>query len=82
MSSAISRASHAGNGGHALRCWQEWEIAGRERRIIMCVETGLELRPGFPGFDPEQLEALVDEATKLMHASASPIDLIRIIPQH
>ena len=65
-----------------LRWWQEWEIAGRERRIIMCIETALEMRPGFPGFDPAQLEALIDEATKLMHTSASPIDSIRIIPQH
>ena len=70
-----------GNEGEALRCWQEWKIVGRERRIVLCVETSLEMRPGFPGFDPQQLEALIDEATKLMHASASPIDSIRIIPQ-
>jgi hypothetical protein len=66
----------------ALRCWQEWEISGRKRQIVLCVETGLEMRPGYPGFDPDKLEALIDEATRLMQASPSPIDSIRIIPQH
>ena len=68
--------------GETLRSWLEWQIEGRERRIVLCVETALEMRPGFPGFDPVRLEALIDEATKLMHASASPIDSIRIVPQH
>jgi hypothetical protein len=82
MNSAMSRASHLRNHGETFRSWQEWEIAGRERRIVLCVETALEMRPGMPGFDATQLDALVDHATQLMHASPSPIDLIRLIPQH
>ena len=71
-----------GNDRHALRCWHEWEFDGSERRIILCVETGLELRPGCEGFDSRQLDELIDEATDIMRASASPIDSIRIVPEH
>lgn len=63
-----------------LRCWHEWEFDGSERRIIMCVETALELRPGSEGFDARQLDRLIQDATDMMRASASPIDSIRIIP--
>ena len=65
----------------ALRCWHEWEFDGDERRIILCVETSLELRPGCEGFDPKQLDELIQEATAIMRASASPIDSIRIVPE-
>lgn len=81
MNGPASRALHSDNDRQVSRCWQEWEISGRERRVVLCVETALEMRPGFAGFDPTKLETLVDEATELMHASASPIDSIRIIPQ-
>lgn len=66
---------------HILRYWHEWEFDGRERRIVLCVETALELRPGSEGFDARQLDELVDEATQMMRASASPIDSIRIVPE-
>jgi hypothetical protein len=82
MNSAISRALHPDNDRQVSRCWQEWEISGRERRVVLCVETAMEMRPGYPGFDPAKLEGLVDEATELSRASASPIDSIRIVPQH
>ena len=69
------------NGGHILRCWHEWEFDGSERRIILCVETALELRPGSEGFDSSLLDALIEKATNMMHASASPINSMRIIPR-
>lgn len=74
-------ATHADNDRQAMRCWEEWEIVGHERRVVLCVETVLELRPGCPGFDPGKLEELITEANEIMRASASPIDSIRIIPK-
>lgn len=69
------------NDRHVLRCWHEWEFDGRDRRITLCVETALELRPGCEGFDPKELDELIAEATRIMRASASPIDSIRIVPE-
>lgn len=69
------------NDGDVLRYWHEWEFDGRERRIILCVETALELRPGRDGFDSKRLDELLEEATQMMRASASPIDSIRIVPE-
>lgn len=63
-----------------LNSWHEWQIEEGRRRIVLCVETALELRPGFEGFDPARLETLIEEATQLMRTSASPIDALRIIP--
>ena len=74
-------AARPDNDCHVLRCWHEWEVDGRDRRIILCVETALELRPGCEGFNPRQLDELIAEATDIMRASASPIDSIRIIPE-
>ena len=62
-------------------CWHEWEFDGSDRRIILCLETTLELRPGAEGFDPFLLDELIAEATDLMRASVSPINSIRIVPQ-
>jgi len=81
MNQDRSLAERPGDGRHILRYWQEWEFDERERRIILCVETALELRPGSEGFDASQLDELIEEATQLMRASASPIDSIRIIPE-
>jgi hypothetical protein len=64
-----------------LRCWHEWQFDGSQRRIILCVETDLELRPGCDGFDASRLDELVEEATNMMRASASPIDSFRIVPE-
>jgi hypothetical protein len=38
------------------------------------------LQPGEDDFDMERIEALVEEATRRMRSSASPIDSIRIVP--
>ncbi len=75
----IKRA-HADNDRGILRCWQEWEIEGRNRRIILCLETNLELRPGHAGFDRAQLDELIEHATEMMRASSAAVDAIRIVP--
>ena len=62
-----------------LSHWHEWEIHGSDRRVILCVETPLELQPDRDGFDRRRLDALVHEAANLMRSSASPIDRIRIV---
>lgn len=80
MNGPAGRGRPSYNNRQVSRCWQEWEILRRERCVVLCVETALEMRPGFPGFDPAKLDALVNEATELMRASANPIDSIRIIP--
>jgi hypothetical protein len=69
------------NDSRLLRWWHEWELDGDERRIILCVETALELRPGCEGFDSNRLDELIAEATGIMRASSSPIDSIRIVAE-
>lgn len=81
MGLSENREASADNDRTSLPSWHEWEVRDGERRIILCVATGLELRPGFPGFDPAQLEALIRDATDMMRTSASPIDAIRIVPE-
>ncbi len=63
-----------------LGYWHEWEIAGRERRVVLCVETCLDLDPEAEGFAAGQLDALTEAVMRLQRESASPIDLVRIIP--
>jgi hypothetical protein len=62
-----------------LSSWHEWEIRGAERQVVLCIETVLELDPNEQGFDRERLDALLHQASQLMKASPSPIDLIRIV---
>ena len=81
MGISADRKSTADNDRTVLASWHEWEVRDGERRVILCVETSLELRPGFPGFDAMQLEALIRDATDMMRTSASPIDAIRIVPE-
>jgi hypothetical protein len=40
------------------------------------------MRSGEPGFDADQLALLIDEAMEMMRSSPSPIDLVRILPEH
>lgn len=75
-----SQTANADNDRWAMRSWHEWEIENGERRIILCVETDLELRPGYPDFDSAKLDMLIAEAADMMRTSASPIDAIRIVP--
>ena len=80
MNDFAQRETSADNDRFVLQSWHEWEIEDKKRRIILCVETGLELRPGYPGFDRAQLETLMADATDMMRTSASPIDALRIVP--
>lgn len=70
----------ADNDRTTLQSWHEWEIRDGERRIVLCVQTDLELRPGYPTFDAAKLESLLGDAADMMRTSASPIDAIRIVP--
>jgi len=69
------------DGVQLRRSWHEWEVDGRERRVILVVETGLEMRPGHEGFDAGALDKLISDVTSEMRASPSPIDRVRIVPQ-
>ena len=80
MSETATHETSAANDRALLRSWHEWEVDKGVRRIILCVETDLELRPGYPEFDPAKLETLVADATDMMRTSASPIDALRIVP--
>jgi hypothetical protein len=80
MSDEPRREALADNDRCVLHAWHEWEVVDGVRRIILCVQTGLELRPGYPSFDPAKLEALMADAADMMRTSASPIDALRIVP--
>ena len=80
MNETAEIETSADNDRSVLQSWHEWEVIDGERRIILCVETALELRPGHPGFDSSLLEALMKDATDLMRTSSSPIDGLRIVP--
>jgi hypothetical protein len=80
MTETAELETSADNDRCVLQSWHEWEVENGERRIILCVETALELRPGYPGFDSNLLESLMHDATDLMRTSASPIDALRIVP--
>lgn len=78
---ASDHMNHGENDRSSLRSWHEWQLEGRDRRIVFCVATGLELRPGYPGFDTAKLDALISEVNEMARASPSPIDFIRIVPE-
>ena len=63
-----------------LQSWHEWQIDGDRRRVILCLETALEMRPGYPGFEPAKLDSLMQDAIAKMRASSSPVDSVRIVP--
>jgi len=81
MRLASKHPEHGENDRSALRSWHEWQLDGHERKIVLCVASGLELRPGHPGFDAAKLEALIADANEMARASPSPIDSIRIVPE-
>lgn len=80
MSEHSNPQTRADNDRCVLQSWHEWEIRDGERRIILCVQTGLELRPGYPSFDASKIEVLIADATDMMRTSASPIDALRVVP--
>ena len=65
---------------HIVRSWHEWEIDGRERRIVLVVETELELQPEKIDYDHDLVEELRAAAIARLRATASAIDRIRIVP--
>ncbi|KEQ54154.1 hypothetical protein [Sphingobium chlorophenolicum] len=65
---------------HIARCWHEWEIDGRERRIILVVETDVEMQPEADGYDAALMEEVRSAAVARMRATSSAIDRIRIVP--
>lgn len=76
------RGADADDDRRVLRTWHEWEFKDGQRRTVLCVETALEMRSGEPGFDADQLSLLIHEAMEMMRASPSPIDAVRIVPEH
>jgi hypothetical protein len=65
---------------HILRSWHEWELGGRERRIVLVVETDLEMRPEGDNFDADLMDQVRAAAVAEMRASPSAIHMVRIIP--
>ena len=74
-------AQDDGDSVQLRRSWHELEVDGRERKVVLVVETGLEMRPGHDGFDADALDKLISDVTAEMRASPSPIDRVRIVPQ-
>ncbi|AHE53338.1 hypothetical protein [Sphingomonas sanxanigenens] len=70
----------AGESDHILRTWHEWEINGRERSVILVIETDAEMCAGEPGYDAMLLEQIRSAAVSRLNASATAIDRIRIVP--
>ena len=62
------------------RSWHEWEIDGRERRLILVIETDVEMRPEASGYDAALMEEVRSAAVALLRATPSAIDRIRIVP--
>lgn len=56
MAESLDRATSADNDQSTLRTGHEWELTGGTRRVILCVETALELRPGFEASTPDSLK--------------------------
>ncbi|WP_454884276.1 hypothetical protein [Sphingomonas oryzagri] len=65
---------------HILRSWHEWELGGRERRIVLVVETDLEMRPEADDFDADLMDEVRQAAIIEMRASPCAIHLVRIVP--
>lgn len=76
----VQQRANTNNDRCVRQSWHEWEIHEGARKVILCLETHLELRPGYDCFDKALLETLINESTDLLRASESPVDGIRIVP--
>lgn len=63
-----------------VRSWHEWEIDGRERRLILVIETDVEMQPDAENYDAALMEEVRSAAVELLRATPSAIDRIRIVP--
>jgi len=63
-----------------VRSWHEWELDGRELRLVLVVETDIEMQPEMEGFDAELMDEVREAAITEMRNSPSAIHLIRIVP--
>lgn len=63
-----------------VRSWHEWEIDGRELRLILVIETDVEMRAGAADYDSETVETLRAAAVQLLRETPDAIDKIRIVP--
>jgi hypothetical protein len=82
MSDDLQPEARADNDRCVLTSWHEWQVEEGVRRITLCVQTGLELRSGFPGFGQRSLDGLLAGATDIVRTNASPINGLRIVPSH
>jgi hypothetical protein len=69
-----------GDRTHILRSWHEWELGGRERRIVLVVETDLEMQPEADEFDADLMDEVRRAAIAEMRESPCAIHLVRIVP--
>ncbi|KKW92229.1 hypothetical protein [Sphingobium chungbukense] len=63
-----------------VQSWHEWEIDGRDRRLILVIETDVEMRPEAENYDAALMEEVRTAAVALMRTIPSAIDRIRIVP--
>jgi hypothetical protein len=69
-----------GDRSHILRSWHEWELSGRDRRLVLVVETDLEMRPEADDFDPALMDEVRQAAIAEMRSSPNAVHLVRIVP--
>jgi hypothetical protein len=67
---------------HIVRSWHEWEIDGRERRLILVIETDIEMQPDADDYDDGLMEEVRSAAVARLRMTPSAIDRIRIVPAH
>ena len=65
---------------HIKRTWLEWELDGRERHLILVIETDLEMWPNNIDFDDSLLEEVRAAAVAQLRTIPSAISRIKIIP--
>jgi len=63
-----------------VRGWHEWEIDGRDLRLILVIETHVEMRAGAADYHSETVETSRAAATQLLRETPDAIDKIRIVP--
>ncbi len=65
---------------YIVRTWHEWEIDGRERRLILVIETNVEMQPDADDYDARVMEDVRAAAVARLRLTPSAIDRVRIVP--